>query len=241
MGLKRKRSTDSSPISTSSSLASLSSDSHPQTPFPSAYPSAMDADSCSKTPFNFNVEWGARKSAWEAADLGCRTRKRWRDNRPDERVVHETTLQKLFAAQRNQRQHHSPEPILPPSQAPVPTTPAPVQRSTLHSFWNIGAPPVHPPSLMLPQHRHAQVAPSSWDAPRCAECDTSLLPSEGLDGAADVDMMDLGGIGSGGDGALAQFACGECGKNVCSMCAVVGETRCCLQCATSGRRGGRAC
>lgn len=44
----------------------------------------------------------------------------------------------------------------------------------------------------------------------------------------DVDM-DRDGMGDGG-----LFACCRCGRNVCGMCAVVGDQRHCLQCATHG-------
>lgn len=37
-----------------------------------------------------------------------------------------------------------------------------------------------------------------------------------------------------------QFMCQGCARKTCGMCAVVGETRLCLQCATSGRNASRA-
>lgn len=42
----------------------------------------------------------------------------------------------------------------------------------------------------------------------------------------DIDV-DMSGMDEGG-----AFACGECGRNVCGTCAVVGDVRTCLQCAT---------
>lgn len=48
----------------------------------------------------------------------------------------------------------------------------------------------------------------------------------------DVDMeMDM-------DGGRAEgmFKCWGCGRRVCGTCAVVGDERFCLGCATSGRR-----
>jgi hypothetical protein len=212
----------------------------------------METDS---TPFNFNVSWGARKPGLSFSGMGSRTRKRFRDNRPDERVIHgmlllpsevcsiesnsltssiENTIHKLFSAQRN---HPDASPIpssflpAPQQTTHAPSTQLPPQKSTLHSFWNIRAPPVQSPIFQL----HQQVAPTSWNAPRCEECDAPLQAEADDALAVDMDVdMDAGdGVGRSG------FACGECGKNVCGTCAVVGDARCCLQCATEGRRVGR--
>jgi hypothetical protein len=82
MALKRKRSVDSSLSSSTSSLAA----STPEAQSPPLFP-ATETDNTSS--FNFNTSWPVRKSGWESsAELGCRTRKRYRDNRPDERLVH---------------------------------------------------------------------------------------------------------------------------------------------------------
>ncbi|KAF2743651.1 hypothetical protein M011DRAFT_410084 [Sporormia fimetaria CBS 119925] len=174
----------------------------------------------SNTPFHFNLSWPVRKPGLESADLGSRTRKRYRDNRPDEREIHETTLQKLFSAQR-----HLPDPIISTSPPPPCVQPQPVQKSTLHAFWNIRAPPVEPPPTLV-----SSLSQGTWDGTRCEECDAPLRNE--IDG--DVDMcMEIGN-----SSVASQWACAECGKSVCATCSVVGEKRCCLQCATAGRRAG---
>jgi hypothetical protein len=53
----------------------------------------------------------------------------------------------------------------------------------------------------------------------------------------DVDVhaeMEMGGNGA----VRSPFACHGCGRSVCATCAVVAESRVCLQCATAGRRAG---
>jgi len=64
----------------------------------------------------------------------------------------------------------------------------------------------------------------------CEDCDTCLVLS-GNDGGIDIEM---GGMGVDENG----YACRECGRHVCDMCAVivVGEGRECLQCKTSRRK-----
>lgn len=132
-------------------------------------------------------------------------------------MILETTINKLFSAQR--KQPHA-EPILsdtlPSPQAPIAQKP---QKSTLHAFWNIAAPPTQPPSVQLQLSHQANV-------PRCEDCDTPLEKD-----ANDMDVdMDIDGSMERGS-----LACNDCGRNVCGKCAVVANTRHCLQCATSAR------
>jgi hypothetical protein len=60
---------------------------------------------------------------------------------------------------------------------------------------------------------------------KCEDCDAVLAPGED---ALDVEM--------GGMDAEGGYACGCCGRQVCGLCAVVGDVRTCLECATSSRR-----
>lgn len=85
MSLKRKRSSDLSPLSTTSLLSRAS-----QSPTPLLYPSlngAMDVEA--PAPNTQLWAWNRRKP-FASSDLASRTRKRFRDNRPDERAIHGT-------------------------------------------------------------------------------------------------------------------------------------------------------
>lgn len=140
-------------------------------------------------------------------------------------------MQKLFAAQ---RKHPHAEPILssePVHQEQQPHV-APVQKSTLHSFWKqLPAPPVHAPTAPM---QHDQLAANGWNAPKCEDCDASLQSESG-----DMDMdIDMDGT-STSNGSVSPFACNDCGKNVCGTCAVAANARHCLSCATTERRSGR--
>lgn len=116
MGQKRKASDPLSPFSSSSptSLTSLShSNFDPPQPFSSQ----------SQSPYNHNLIQGwaspepyppsgiLNSSHYSSSDnnnnahhLNSRTRKRFRDNRPDEETIHQATLSKLYAAQHQQRE-----------------------------------------------------------------------------------------------------------------------------------------
>ncbi|KAF2000261.1 hypothetical protein P154DRAFT_522734 [Amniculicola lignicola CBS 123094] len=225
MGFKRKRAADDSPASVSSFSPSTPEAQSP-TPLPHDHDSAMDLTISSR--FSFSPSrWGFPSSRLGSSDLGSRTRKRFRDNRPEERVIHETTIQKLFNAQRT---HPHAEPILSSPHPQYSTQPAPpVQKSTLHSFWKLPTPPVQAPLFQAQQQPQQHV----WNGPRCEDCDVQLRgDGDGMDVDMDVDM-DMGG------GATSQFGCNDCGKNVCGTCAVVSMTRHCLSCATTGRQSRR--
>ncbi|KAF1842239.1 uncharacterized protein K460DRAFT_420168 [Cucurbitaria berberidis CBS 394.84] len=226
MVLKRKRSVDDSPLSISSFGGVSTPEAQSPSPFPHRFDGAADMD----------VDISSRINAWDfsrasrvkGSDWGNRTRKRCRDNRPDERAIHKNTLNKLFAAQ---RQHPDASPIPSdslPSQQPSQAAPKP-QKSTLHSFWKqLPAPPVLSPTFAVPAPQHPEIS----HGPRCEDCDT-LLRSENDSMDVDIDM-DMGGAVES-----SPFACGDCGKNVCATCAVVSMTRHCLQCATNGRNSRR--
>ncbi|OAK94507.1 hypothetical protein IQ06DRAFT_286598 [Phaeosphaeriaceae sp. SRC1lsM3a] len=218
---KRKRSVDDSPLSVSSYGAFSTPEAQSPTPFPDSFHGSS----------HMEIDNGSRHNGWDFAsasrvksgDWGNRTRKRVRDNRPDEDSIHQITLQKLFSAQRT---HPTAAPV--PSettsmQLPISVVSKP-QKSTLHSFWKqLPAPPVQPIFTQPPQQLDAQL-------PRCDDCDSSL---QGSDNSMDVDM-DMGGAVERNP-----FACADCNKSVCGTCAVVSTQRHCLQCATSGRNSGR--
>lgn len=88
MGMKRKHIDEESPVS----ISSFGAVSTPDAQSPITYPQvdgAMDMD----------IETAPRSSGWDftrahrvkSSDWGNRTRKRVRDNRPDERAIHGTT------------------------------------------------------------------------------------------------------------------------------------------------------
>ncbi|KAF2794781.1 hypothetical protein K505DRAFT_274559 [Melanomma pulvis-pyrius CBS 109.77] len=250
MGFKRKRSSDDSPLSISS-FGGFSSTPEALSPTPLPdHGGAMDLDtisSSSTSRFNYDFgkrSWGLPVTRVEASDLGSRTRKRFRDNRPDERVIHEKTMHLLFSAQRNPTlaiATSSPEP-----QSTLLPLPAKPQKSTLHSFWNLPAPPVtiqpptptpnaaaaaafDPQSQPQAQHQHNHL-------PHCEDCDAPLHSESS---AMDMDVdMEMNGAGTGGAVGNA-FACNDCGRSICGTCAVVSRTRHCLQCATTGRNSRR--
>ncbi|KAF1974353.1 hypothetical protein BU23DRAFT_505336 [Bimuria novae-zelandiae CBS 107.79] len=213
MGFKRKRSVDESPLSVSSFGSFATPEAQSPIPLSNGF-SAMELDA----PISRGTGWDfSNLGRIKSGDWNMRTRKRFRDNRPDERVIHETTINKLFSAQR--KQPHA-EPI---SSDPLPSQPALAvqkpQKSTLHSFWKIAAPPVQLATPQMQCHHDA-------NAPRYDDCDMPLQND-----ANDVDVdMDV-------DGPLERspFACTDCGRNVCGTCAVVANARHCLQCATSAR------
>ncbi len=85
MGSKRKRADDASPISISSFGAVSTPDAQSPTPY-LQFDGAMDMD----------TDAAPRSNGWDftsasrvkCSDWGLRTRKRVRDNRPDERAIH---------------------------------------------------------------------------------------------------------------------------------------------------------
>ncbi|KAF2641681.1 hypothetical protein P280DRAFT_468239 [Massarina eburnea CBS 473.64] len=234
MGHKRKRSTSISPFSTTSSIFSSST---PETQSPATFPihdSAMAIDA----PFQRVNAWdfssvGRVKSSYggSSGDWGLRTKKRIRNNRPDECIIHENTIQKLFTAQR-QNPHASP---IPSDTLPSPHQPTPIfekpQKSTLHTFWKLPAPPVQAPSPLFQHARQQQQPPPPPPPhlPHCEDCDAPLHAyTDGMDMGMGMDTdMDIDGPMEGSS------ACQDCGRNVCGACAVVARARLCLGCATS--------
>jgi hypothetical protein len=247
MGIKRKHFDDASPTSMSSFGAVSTPDAQSPTRFPQGLDGTADMDMDIEPTHRTNIWDFSRAQRTKSSDWGLRTRKRVRDNRPDERAIHgmclpptasfghtllisgdilpdaqtnrepENTVHKLFLAQR-QNPHASPDPV--PTTQPALTVTKP-QKSTLHSFWNIAAPPVQTPLFSY----QTPLSQAGGAGPRCEDCDARLGVEEA---GMDIDM-DVDGMGDEGT-----FSCSECGRNVCGTCAVVGDVRRCLQCATHG-------
>jgi hypothetical protein len=86
MGFKRKHSVDDSPLSISSFGAVSTPDSQSPMHFSKGYDGTMEVD----------AQITSRSNGWDftsasrvkSSDWGNRTRKRVRDNRPDERTIH---------------------------------------------------------------------------------------------------------------------------------------------------------
>ncbi|KEQ84095.1 hypothetical protein M438DRAFT_397616 [Aureobasidium pullulans EXF-150] len=158
------------------------------------------------SPFSWKQQSSPNTSQDEGKQqLNSRTRKRYRDGRPEEAEIHASTVDKLFSAQKA-HPHASPmlsQSDLQPQFQPQDTP----QRSTLHSFWHL------PQASQLSQHG---MPATHQDAMTCDGCDRVLTPEYGMD-TLDQDT-----------------ACGACGKHVCNTCAVTVEMRLCLDCAMQG-------
>lgn len=173
--------------------------------------------------------------------LSGRTRKRHRDNRPSEEIVHGTlclpplrprlmlrldnTLTILYNAQKQ-----DPTPILSQQpQVPPSSSRTHSAQPSLHSFWAL---PPRPSGAAFADDSHppAPMAPIT-DSLHCDDCDTLLMsPSDEVEG----DMMDIDVYTS-----TAQYSCSAgCGRQVCHQCSVsnLGQDRRCLICASGRRR-----
>ncbi|KAK8195657.1 uncharacterized protein BKA78DRAFT_310348 [Phyllosticta capitalensis] len=234
MSHKRKRSSDStaSPLS-SSSLFSRSSS-----------PPCIDMDDAPILPGG-DAMGGVGSWGWPAPvvprqqppptpreNVSGRCLKRFRDDRPDERIVHESTLRRLYDAQRAAPHASlstplttttttalpSPSPQFIPTAVPLAQFPQqqlhPVQKSTLHQFWHISKPPPPPQTINLASLKDTA-------ALRCEDCDVSLVGYYGVG----VDM----------DVELDECVCAGCGRWVCASCAVWGDERRCAGCAAAAR------
>ena len=230
MALKRKRSspTLSSPFSSDNDSLQKSS-----SPLPFFYTQSKPTEALYQKPaWSFPTYESDEPSTHISRHLNSRTRKRHRDDRPDEESIHgvscwlgavvqmstladvcrcaASTISRLYEAQ---RQHPQAEPI--PSQSALPATQSRAvgsQKNTLHSFWNIRAQPRPNDAMAI------DPGPSLTSEMRCEDCDSSLQPQ---------DAMELD------EGTLDQeTACNWCRKHVCDKCAVLGDERVCLCCAT---------
>lgn len=225
VALKRKRSS-----AAFSSPGDMMTSSFPQwndgsSRLPLFFPQSKPLDPMRSEP---SRDWKVQAET-ESPHLNSRTRKRYRDNRPNEEQVHgmclryaindrrlicrtaASTMNKLLNAQ---REH--------PDAAPILSQPTPVrqqhalQKSTLHSFWQL---PKHSTAI-TPHVERMHVLPSQShpSALVCDDCDRALTSP---------DAMDI-------DDAMSEeeTACTACGKHVCDTCAVAGDERKCLECAT---------
>lgn len=162
---KRKRSVDDSPLSVSSYNAFSTPEAQSPIPFPDNFngSSHMDIDSSSR-----HNGWDfASASRVKSGDWGNRTRKRVRDNRPDEQSIHRKTFtfghmtidvncdQKLHY--RSCSRHNA------PTHQPYPFLPTPHQHNNLpwqflspknqHSIRSGNSYRLHPCSPSSPSHR----------------------------------------------------------------------------------------
>ncbi|KAF2235296.1 hypothetical protein EV356DRAFT_122603 [Viridothelium virens] len=205
MTIKRKRSfSDFSPESNASTSSERHGSPSPTSPYGIekallALDGSYDAD---PWPTSRNVD------AWQ---MSGRTMKRYRDNRPSEKIIHENTMHKLYDAQKRDPQPFS-LPAIEPAVAENPILSAP-QKSTLHAFWRLPAPSRHSPAWPIDQSQSVVLAHDT----RCEDCDCSLRPTDMMD--VDVDGQDVG------------HACHACQRKVCDRCAVTTEERLCLECA----------
>lgn len=134
MGHKRKVSDSLSPFS-NSSPAGPSHD-NIKTPQP------FHSHASNHTPYtrSTSAELHAHNSPSQPATetnpsnhLNSRTRKRFRDNRPDEATIHQTTLSKLYAAQSRQEEADLTENHNPNNSPPLNSSPSPSRSSSQHS------------------------------------------------------------------------------------------------------------
>ncbi|KAI4849778.1 hypothetical protein E4T44_03134 [Aureobasidium sp. EXF-8845] len=150
--------------------------------------------------------------------LNSRTRKRYRDARPEESQIHgkyllcyQSTVEKLFSAQKAYP-HASPQPSQqspPQPQYPrqFPQQEAP-QRSTLHSFWHL------PQASQIQQYNTSPRVPQQ-EIVECDGCDGRIVPESPYG----IDTLD------------ADTRCTACERHVCDTCSITADTRLCLDCA----------
>lgn len=230
MALKRKR---SSPSFSSPAFSDASTTSTDTAAIPFFYQQAKPVE-----PLYNKPTWAfpTYDDSPSAQHLNSRTRKRHRDDRPDEEAVYgvscwlgaviqvstladvcrcaASTISRLYEAQ---RRHPDASPM-PSSQSLQPTVNAhhPAQKSTLHSFWRLPSAPFGAQPMQLDVGSSSEASLEL----KCEDCDRASWHQ---------DAMDLG------DGALEQdAACNMCRRHVCDTCAVLGNARICLACA-SGR------
>ncbi|KAB8336795.1 hypothetical protein FH972_021104 [Carpinus fangiana] len=83
-----------------------------------------------------------------SGDMNSRTQKRYRDNRPDEAIIHQNTLSMMYTAAYHDTSSmvHDDGQMSLDSDAQfqawsTPLSPLPVQKTTLHNFWQIKSTP----------------------------------------------------------------------------------------------------
>ncbi|PIB00456.1 hypothetical protein CB0940_01120 [Cercospora beticola] len=199
MALKRKRSSPafSSPGSDGSDVTMQSS------PLSSFYHQSKPVDAILTKP-----TWSWPTYEDSPSHLNSRTRKRHRA-RPDEEQLCAKTINRLFEAQR-QFPHAAPMASAPATSTM--TSETPTQRTTLHSFWNLGQRSNDTPMTV----RTSRVEIPS-DVITCEDCDQNVRPDDAMD-------LDNGIVEN-------ETRCEGCSRQVCDMCAVLGDHRMCLSCA----------
>ena len=235
MGLKRKASFLSSPTSSSSSSPRPTSFSpESQLNWPTDQPEQYNS-------FHTQTTWQTSSTGitreCQPSWLSSRTRKRFRDNRPDADTIHQHTLQKLFAAQRSSHSepgdrssdenmtldddYGEPVSLTLDSEVHHPIEPNPHQRS-IHSFFSTSG-TKKPPRIPSPHLR--------YPTPRlsCEDCSLPLLSLSSRSALPTaVDGMDVDAL------VCEDWGCQRCHKQVCDVCAVQGNSRVCLECAMPG-------
>ncbi|KAI7220218.1 hypothetical protein KC333_g2475 [Hortaea werneckii] len=214
MALKRKRSTPfiSSPVSDISTTTTGSTDETAAIPF-----FYQQQKPISPLPLHRQKptwSWPTYDDTPSTQLLNSRTRKRHRDDRPDEQQIHASTIQRLYDAQ---RKHPEASPI--PSHQSITAImhqqpQSQPQTSTLHSFWRLP-----PTSTCVSQPMQIETAsqPPTSELLQCEDCDRSLRTADAMD--IDESIMEQ------------ESMCTMCRRHVCDGCAVLGDERICLGCA----------
>ncbi|MCJ1313557.1 hypothetical protein MMC25_007236 [Agyrium rufum] len=197
------------------------------------------------------ARWGPEKHDG-GNSLNSRTRKRFRNGRPDESAVHENTYAILFKAQQNLSAHPAPLPAAsalaesPPnsrsssySSLPANVSHPERHQKSLHNFWpslSSSAPPA-PSALCDPRAMVLSRSNSSQHVRRCQDCDSNLsqptsfaVNTDAM--AMDVDMANTASDGFYGIGEEETWGCTVCKRAVCDLCVVGGAV---------GREGSRMC
>jgi hypothetical protein len=273
MGIKRKASDSLSPhpISSTPSTTSPSQD-HPNTnalhPFHStSNPTHLTGWGTPESYFSSNNLNSSSHSSIDsdALHLNSRTRKRLRDNRPDEETIHQNTLSRLYAAQQKhdeQTPEQQQDDNLPLTPSPTPsraslaragsTTSTTSTRTylkekaqtSLHTFFGGRQPHTSSTIVQIPGPTITSTHPAS--VPQCEGCSAPLLlPSHPSTTPLDTEMMDIDNdlnltAASNNDDDGRAYACASCSKRVCDTCAVRGDWRVCLECANPGNGHGHA-
>ncbi|KAH7048369.1 hypothetical protein B0J12DRAFT_113462 [Macrophomina phaseolina] len=170
MNFKRKRSdSTASPASTSSNFSRSSVSPSPPHQY---FSNTMELGALAQALPTPAHSW-TQQPMNEGKNASGRTMKRFRDSRPDERLIHESTLRRLYNAQREQP-NASPMPYEEPPDA-AESDKLPVQKSTLHNFWNIPQSPARQSAVSLPS------VTNSAEGTRSHNCSTSLAADETMD------------------------------------------------------------
>jgi len=148
--------------------------------------------------------------------------KRYRDNRPSQEIIHATTMQKMYAAQ---RQGHAAEPLL---SAPILDVEAQTDsgygQKRLDAFWSV------PKTQTSGARQTWTTNHEAWHGPKCEDCDAPVVDTEDS-GMSRADYT-MGGTGAAA--VQAGGCCAGCGRRVCGLCSLIREQRVCLECAGKG-------